>query len=323
MTNENNTDHDQSQAPIIASPDDIDREFAERAFTNTSFHSERRGDQARSEYADSVNGLYAELWPLAKTDEQKALLAEEMERYRQRYLSRKNAYLASHANVASAFIVGPARFPVARMEKRSRWADNKANDLLEWDAKAGKAIKRKLLDARPQEEKNAAEWAALARDIKGDLAIIQAIDAGRSTYTRSNFVNSIAGKIERLALRGEAELVQKSQQLVRSYNEANEKPAISDRHGFWVLDDLAKQKAAQVPGESETIAQAEGVQIVANPQADRVQIVFAEKPDAAMIAKLKAEAWKWSPSAKAWQRKLTEAAKASARRIVGLGGVPC
>lgn len=311
----------ESQAPIIASIDDIDREFAERAFTNTSFYSERRGEQSRKEYADSVNGLYAELWPLAKTNEQKTLLAEEMARYRQGYLSRQKAYLASHANVASAFIVGPARFPVARMQKRSQWADNKANELLEWDRKATAAIKRKLLDSRPQEEKDAQRWWNIQADLQRSLSLIHKIDGGQMEWSnRTAFVNSIAGKVERLALAGDVELTRKAQQLVRSYNEANEKPAISERHKFWTFEELARQsdEKSTAASERELIAQGDGVRIVANAQADRVQIVFDEKPATEMIGRLKGEGWKWSPNAGAWQRKLTEAAKWSARRIVGL-----
>src|SRR5690242_20605445 len=103
-----------TQAPTIAHPDDIDREFAERAFHGTSFSPEKRGQARRMEYADQVNGLYAVLWPFARTEEQKAILAAEMERYREGYRSRMMAYLGSHANVISPMITGPARFPTAR-----------------------------------------------------------------------------------------------------------------------------------------------------------------------------------------------------------------
>jgi hypothetical protein len=67
-----------TECPIIASIDDIDREFAARSFQGTSYSPEKRGEARRQEYAESVNGLYAEMWPLAKTGEQKSLLAAEM-----------------------------------------------------------------------------------------------------------------------------------------------------------------------------------------------------------------------------------------------------
>lgn len=309
------------QPPIIASIDDIDRQFAERAFHGTSFRPEARGESRRKEYAEAVNGLYAELWPVAKTEEQKVLLAAEMERYREGYLSRMKAWLASHSNVMSAMIVGPARFPTARNQKRGQWADNKLADLCEWEKKARQAIKRKLLDARPEEEKAAEDWRRLANGIKRSLAAIHEIDTVGSPFNRAAFVNSIAGKVERLASNGELDLVQKALKLVRDYNAQNDKPAISDRHAFWTYEDVAKKRAARMEEDTgsdpDAIAEAGGVRIVANHSEDRVQIFFPEKPNAEMIAKLKGEAWNWSPRNGAWQRKLTEAAKQSAKRIVG------
>src|SRR5205823_6753003 len=153
---------------------------------------------------------------------------------------------------------------------------------LSWRHRAREAIKRKLLDARPEDVKAEQQWQPLARDIKGSLAVIEAIDAGQSPYTRSAFVNSIAGKVERLAMQGESALVEKALDLVRSYNEQHGKPAISGRHTFWSYGELARQKAAEhdarQDAEPETIGQAGGVTIIANPQADRVQIIFAAKP---------------------------------------------
>src|SRR5437667_3138828 len=107
-------------------------------------------------------------------------------------------------------ITGPARFPLAGNEKRGRWADAKRDEWLSWRTRAREAIKRKLLDARPEDVKAEQAWQALARDIKGSLNVIAAIDAGQSPYTRSAFVNSIAGKGERLAMQGEVVLAEKA-----------------------------------------------------------------------------------------------------------------
>ena len=71
MTDTPTTEPITEQPPIIAAVDDINRELAHRAFSGTSFSPEKRGDSRREQYAAGVNGLYAELWPLAKTDEQK------------------------------------------------------------------------------------------------------------------------------------------------------------------------------------------------------------------------------------------------------------
>jgi hypothetical protein len=311
-----------NESPKIAKPEELDYQLAYRAHANTSHVPEDRARQAQQGYADDVNGFYAEMFKHAVTDQQKTLLAEEMERYRQGYLQHYGAYLASHSRVASSMITGPANFPVAQQRKRGQAADNKRDEFLEWRDRARKAIERKVLDARPEEAKQDARWQELARDIRGSLAEIRAIDEQGSPFTRTSFVNSIAGKVERLADQGEVALVEKALGLVREYNGSHKKPAISERHGIWQLGELAKQKAQQhdaaLDKEPEVLAEKEGVRIVANHQADRVQIVFAARPSVEMIGKLKGEAWNWSRTEGAWQRKLTEAAKASAKRIVGL-----
>lgn len=193
--------------------------------------------------------------------------------------------------------------------------------MVEWNERAHAAVRRKLLDSQPEEEKASHAWRVLERDIQGSLNTIEAIDSGTAPYSRPLFVSSIAGKIERIAAHGDTELVAKALQMVRDYNAAHKKPAISERHSFWYLGQAAESKAerieqAQASGP-ETIAKGEGVEVIADAADDRVRNVSASKPNVQLITALKAEAWKWSPTNGAWQRKLTEAAKASACRITG------
>ena len=60
-----------------------------------------------------------------------------------------------------------------------------------------------------------------------------------------------------------------------------------------------------------------GGEIIDNSEDDRVQIDFGDKPDEVMRGKLKGEGWQWSPYNGVWQRKRTDAALSSAKRIVG------
>jgi hypothetical protein len=314
----------QGQAiPTIANVDDIDKRFAERAYSGVSFSPEKRGEQFREDYASHVNGLYADLWTIAQTEEQRRILADEMDRYRAGYLSRCNALLSSKSRVVSTMIAGPSNFPVEQMRKRSDSEHNRLNELIEWSKAAQSAIKRRLLDARPDEVKASAEWNRLARDIASSLGTIHQIDAGAEFYTRSAFVNSIAGKVERLARNGEIELVDKALEFVRSYAGRPEvkKPAISARHKFWTFGELARENAAKLAeasqAESQTIASADGVEAIVNPEIDRVQLVFDGKPDTSTVSILKSGGWNWSPSNGAWQRKLTPNAVYAAKQVVG------
>lgn len=62
----------------------------------------------------------------------------------------------------------------------------------------------------------------------------------------------------------------------------------------------------------------DGGEIVRNLEADRLQIIFDEKPDEEMRAKLKSNGFRWSPRYGAWQRQLTQNAESAARRALGL-----
>jgi hypothetical protein len=313
---------DNAEPPVIARIDDIDPALATSAFRNTSFVAEERGLARRADYADAVNGLYRALWPLARTDEQRATLAAEMARYREGYIARMTAYLSAHSGVASSMITGPANFPVERNRKRMDRADAKQAELREWAHRAASAIERRLLDMRPDEDKVADDWESLAARLGRSLDTIREIDEASSPFDRSAFVNSIAGRVERLAVGGDVAMTDRALDYIRSYNESHAKPAIGPRHKFWTFGDLARKiatvKDARVESGPELVAEGDGVRIVANPEADRVQIAFDGKPAPDVIARLKSEAWKWSPRNGVWQRKLTPAAKSSARRVAGL-----
>jgi len=63
--------------------------------------------------------------------------------------------------------------------------------------------------------------------------------------------------------------------------------------------------------------EADGVRIVENAEAARLQLIFPGKPDAATIAKLKENGFRWSPREGAWQRHLNNASRWAAERVLG------
>lgn len=62
----------------------------------------------------------------------------------------------------------------------------------------------------------------------------------------------------------------------------------------------------------------DGGEIVRNTEADRLQIIFDEKPDEQQRDALKQNGFRWSPRYGAWQRQLTRNAEIAARRALGL-----
>ena len=59
----------------------------------------------------------------------------------------------------------------------------------------------------------------------------------------------------------------------------------------------------------------EGVEVEINQEANRLQILFDDKPDEAVRDALKSNGFRWAPSAKAWQRQLNDNAILAADRI--------
>ena len=73
----------------------------------------------------------------------------------------------------------------------------------------------------------------------------------------------------------------------------------------------------QSQGEKETLI--EGGKIVYNGEAQRLQIFFDGIPSKEVREALKAHAFKWAPTAKAWQRTLTENAKYAVNTLIKNG----
>ena len=65
----------------------------------------------------------------------------------------------------------------------------------------------------------------------------------------------------------------------------------------------------------------ESGKVIANKEVNRLQIVFDEKPEEELRAKLKLNGFKWSPSQKAWQRLLNQNAVRAVKRIEELAEI--
>jgi hypothetical protein len=73
------------------------------------------------------------------------------------------------------------------------------------------------------------------------------------------------------------------------------------------------QRASQATGKEADI---NGVRVVENVDANRLQLIFPGKPDADVRAKLKRFGFRWAPSEGAWQRQLNNAARIAAQLVL-------
>lgn len=313
---------EQTNNGFRANPNLINKELAMRSHSGTSFDPEKRGVQEIAEFVSYVQEFYERLKKHAKTDQQKEYLLTEMERFQSAFASKYNAKLSSQGGCLSTMIAGPSGFPVRRAEKACSAADKRYEELIEFKDRAEAAILREL-------KKMGVEEAG------GELEVMKKkIEQAEKLQGMMVEGNKIVRKKAEPGIGG----VSKQQQLINlGFTEKTAmealKPDYMGRFGFpaFALQNNSanirrmKERLIEL-GKKEVTPTGEitftGGSIVDNREEDRVQIFFDQKPQQAMIDKLKGEGWRWAPSVGAWSRKRTDAALYSARRILGIEAKP-
>lgn len=285
------------------------RELARRAYYWTSFSPERRGDAVIANYTAELNDDIRSIREFAPTDAPVEELEALLIRYSNRYISLLCAWLYSHSNVASSFVTGPANFPVARNQKRSNWANNHYNEFRSWRDRALKAIKKGLkpkISELDQARKN----------------LESRIRSQRVMVTANKLIRKGGDDLrEQLSLLGfsDAEIIRL---LI---------PAWTNRKGFapFQLSNnnaqiqrlkirvaLLEEKQKNADTVGSIAEEIKDVRLVQNYEIDRVQILFPIKPPKTVCQSLHKLGFIWTPSNKAWQRKLTRVAVTTAREFL-------
>ncbi len=314
------------EPPRFASPDDLDGELARRAHAGTSFDPEKRGRAHQEDYARHLNTMHEEMSLLAAGPEQKAAMEAAMADYRDGYKQRYTAWLEAKSRVMSPMISGPARFPVARMEKRNQTERKRLQELIDYQKRGKTAMVRRISGAAlPETQRNQA-LAGLTKAIDRDVEVVKDIDAGGrwKHMDRGAFTGSIKGKIARLAAKGEVEVVEGALEHIRLAQVGMAKPLFTPRHSIWEAGEQARRhrrdmeaRSSARPGADKQAAAFQSGEIERDADADRIRIRFHDgKPSESIRRALKGSGRRWSPTNSAWQRLNTLNTLASAERIL-------
>lgn len=306
--------------------DDIPYEAARRAHHGTSFTPEKRAEQERTDYVNFMDALANEFVGYA-TDENRAEIAAELERFRQGYVKRRLAHLHARSRVLSSMITGPANFPVRRNEKANASADRRWQEL--------DSYTKKVLDKlRNRFDPRRLAHAPISSDDP------EAIDKLREKVAEAEALQERMKAANRI-VRSKADDATKIERLMKELGMNRAKaaglltPDFMSRFGYprYMLSNnnanirRMKQRIAQLEKEAEraeTLAAADdaepevinGGTIVENADIARLQIFFDGKPEAAVRQRLKANGFKWAPSQGAWQRLLNNNARWAAKRAL-------
>lgn len=275
---------------------------AYRAHTGTSFSPEKRADDYCREYDEQLAYWKAEVEKLGGDP------ADYEAKYERHWL----AWMSAKSRCISSMITGGSNFPVRRAEKANNAEHARMNEFIEFKEKYIARLKKAKHRAEragidPIEEKR--EELAKAKDWHEKMKQVNAICRKKITQDEKIALLAAIGIKEALA----NELITVKPVYGAGFQQfelTNSLARIKDMEQRLAI---MKKKAATPVSEVE---RPDGIRVVHNTEADRLQIFFPGKPDANRIGILKRNAYKWSPSNGCWQRQLTPNAVASLKSVL-------
>ena len=277
------------------------KDLAYRAGRYIVFDPERLGERLLNELEEGLTAF------LAKIPE------ELQEEYEKRYISKYSDWLSAMSRTFSVMITGPANFNNRRHEKMNRYERSAYERFEKWQEAVLKRINR---------QHRLVGWEEVER-LQNKLEVL----------TEAQELMKAVNKIVRSSKLSEIEMHEELEALGLQQHQISElmaEPMYSfQKKGFQqfqLSNNLAKIKATEEAIKRHTaMAESEdkeftfdGGKVEYCYSDERIRIYFDNIPDVEMRAKLKSEAFKWSPKNQAWQRQLTPNAVRAAKRVLGV-----
>lgn len=264
-------------------------ELARRAHYHTSFTPEKRAESFCAGFDADLANLQAAGVPQAKIDRYEALIVRHMQ---------------VKSRCLSSMITGPTNFPVARAEKANRAEHTASEAVTDYYNKIVKEAKQEAYYAAHPEAQPVmagdSDAVARLRDRLAKLTKAQETMVAVNKIIRKKPIDR-AGLVALLGTEERVDEILKPDCFggigFASYSLTNNRAAMKQ----------AEERIAEIEKRKATAAKdivVNGVRVLENTEAMRLQLFFEGKPAASMIATLKSHGFKWSPSNMAWQRLL-------------------
>jgi hypothetical protein len=296
---------------------DIPLSTALAAHNGTSFVPERRADQEQEGYANDLARDYETFRELAEKNGTLDLLDEQFARYREGVRKYTLAYLHSRSGIVSFMISGPSNFPVRRMEKRNNACHNHLQRLIDFRARAQKAIRRKLCPTAGP---------IMSGDSDAQQRLQQNVDEAKRRQAWMKTINAAHKKYLKNPARFDfSDFPKGDQELIRNY-----KPAYSwEPHPFAPYEltnnsanirRMEARLATISQNQQRTTEEIEGehARYEDSPADNRVRLYFPGKPSAEIRSTLKSCGFRWSPTIGAWQAYRNSRSVETARTVAGI-----
>lgn len=297
---------------------ELNQNLLKTAWYGTSFDPEKRAEHFEKEYNQTIDILKQRMAENGKlTEEQQT---ECYDYWVNRLHKTAEKYLAAESRCVSWEIAGPAKFPVAKMEKRQKSAEKALNDYVytETQMREGNIFARYISAEDKQKIIDEKDFRQIMFDVDNFIKYKKfglTLDANNWTF---NAFPHLKGKFTTQAKNGHYAICEKILEILDGYLKAG----IKIQKNIDILNGILKEYKEKQKNYIEINIMVEeekdGVRIVQNLADNRLQLFFDGKPAPEIIAKLKSNAFHWSPKNKAWQRILTDSAKRAANEVLEL-----
>jgi hypothetical protein len=302
------------------------RELAERGWSYLSYFPERHAEQDEDYYKRVILNVIQKVVSAPLTDEERQKIIWD---FAKRWIDKYKELAHVRATAASAHVVGPAKFPVERMQKKFERINKLEQELYgmydEWFKWFKKYLERKKVKEVGRAEVIREEIERLKKELEKRKRW-QEIMKEANKIVRSKL--SQEEKMRRLKEIGAFDIPE--------YMLYFPEPDYMGRLGFpsYELDSNRqrikrlekrikeleeKAKEAEMAEAKENIIVVEEHpkwKVIKNFEDDRVWVVFSETPPSEVRATLKSYGFRWSPKRQAWVRKLTPKAVEDALYIL-------
>ena len=309
----------------------LNPDYIRRANSASHFDA---GDGIEREANGKLAQFDAEFPTDGLTDEQTQYLAERRAQWRDFVINHYNDHCRRRAEYMPVTVCGPARYPGRQMEKKVDRIMALSGEFAEKAARFLNNTRKHLESLVPLERQladlRAGKWhrgetiPASDPHVLGKLGAM--LEHLENEQERMKAVNKAIrkgknpeGRIEALKAIGYTE-AQASEIITPDCYGGIGYPIFSLTNNNANIKRI-RARIAHIKAEREapTIQgwKFDGGEVIANHDADRLQIKFDEKPDFEKRALLRKAAFKWSPRFTAWQRQLTRNAFHAARNLLG------
>ena len=290
--------------------EDLDYKTLYNSYYWVSFDPERRAENDKKMFGASMLNLYNSSVEEAKENNRLEEYNQAFERYYAVILKKNKEVISARTGTFSTAVTGGAGIKANQIRK------NEAKQKREYE------INKELIDYIEKAEKKLNEVARNPDQFYKDQAIKK---------TDKNAIEKLNQKIE--LLEAEKDFIKRSEKACKEYQKTKdfsvfEKYNIPQKEAKEYVEQIERlghpliigisSISAEIRRVKERIAllekskasedenfDIENGRILVNKEAQRVQIFFDNIPDANTRDALKKRAFKWAPSAKAWQRTLT------------------